>query len=630
MNSVTHSKSKNGGVLLGLIIALVVVAVLSAAMVRSLRSQAVTSTKAYNVMRARNAAESGYNYFASLERAEQVAFADETDPVEYSMKNGDKFTISVTTNVNYLYATIKGQALSGNSITATRPFKTRMPIGGSGGGGDDGTGGGDGGGELELNPDDMLNDAIIADLPSNEIDPGNKGNPLKDIRNKKIIKVNGKKRNKDLEQTYAKILALHEPFITEKLLTPLSSSLKLRTNLDARYATVDKDHLFWDVCLPLDLKSEAESAVTNNYLSYDAQLKITWQNNNRNFYHPYARGYGAQGIAFKLSDEEKNADKKDLKLSYYALTVMCYSDDNEKNNLVSDYNLLNDTHWGNRNLVGWNWNDGYWGDYDCIPNDIKPPRKAGEFMIVLWRNDGNKRTWIAYQELEGPIDDRWNRYVLDFLLCIRVSEGGIDVEKGGKKGGTEFKEYFDVQLFSGDGGGQASSPGDTIAYNQGSSEKRRRYYNASDLPDAYNTSFPTWPVASEDWSADVDYFTLASATQHSPRLVLNSKFNDAELLDDGETIRIFDEDSLYKNQKESNRTGELGLVFCGNFMSGIQFDMLNPDGELKVKNPDDEDYLNADIPSLYMAVDDVAIKWGMKGSSGGSGEETGTTIITDF
>jgi len=65
-------QAKQGGVLIGLIVAMVAVGVLSAAMVKSLRSQAVMSGRTYSLMRARYAADSGYTYFSSLSGAEQM------------------------------------------------------------------------------------------------------------------------------------------------------------------------------------------------------------------------------------------------------------------------------------------------------------------------------------------------------------------------------------------------------------------------------------------------------------------------------------------------------------------------------------------------------------------------------
>ena len=109
-------QAKRGGLLIGLIVAMVAVGILSAAMVKSLRSQAVTSARTYNLMRARYAADSGNNYF-SLRVNEGTS-----DDVEgqYTLGNGDQFEIIVTTNVTNPFVTIIGRRMAGDDVLAVR------------------------------------------------------------------------------------------------------------------------------------------------------------------------------------------------------------------------------------------------------------------------------------------------------------------------------------------------------------------------------------------------------------------------------------------------------------------------------------------------------------------------------
>ncbi|MBC8205547.1 MAG: hypothetical protein H8E68_00135 [Kiritimatiellaeota bacterium] len=130
-------QAKKGGVLLGMVVAMVVVGALSVAMVKSLQGQAVTGGRSYNLMRARYAADSGYNYFVKLTQTKQIAFAGGVAS-NFTMLNEDQFSITVTTNSTYIDAKILGKMRSGGNVLATRPFNVRIPMSGSSSGGPNG------------------------------------------------------------------------------------------------------------------------------------------------------------------------------------------------------------------------------------------------------------------------------------------------------------------------------------------------------------------------------------------------------------------------------------------------------------------------------------------------------------
>lgn len=593
----TRRQMKTGGVLIGMIVAIVAVGVLSAAMVKSLHGEAVTVGHVYDVMRARYAADSGNTFFSSLSPAQKLDYASKGD-VSFTLENGDQFIIHATTNSAYLFAKITGRRMAGNAVRAVRVLNRQMSL--------DGNGFTSGLSGETIPGDDLAEDLSPGAVPEITVDPdqnwSHTKNDLKDF-----IKTTAWGTKKGWVTTYAHLVNLHEKLVAEQLPTLLGESLKIRTDLDVRHAEIDpseKNHVIWEVAVPLSYQKQAQAALKDGYLSYEVQMKLSWQEKNRNFYTPYSRVTGAQGLAFKLRGNETDG------YEYYAVTVMRFLDENEKDNRIDDYADLNDAKYS-PNLTGWNNSDGYWGDYDCIPNDIKPSNMKNKYLLVLWKQEqGRKnpeRTWIACQDLTGDSIANAN-FMLDATIYVSVAEG---IE------GT--KEFINVKMMVGDNRYNDRPPGDDNPYNRGW-WTRRRYRNSTDLPDSFNTEFPVWPIENiQNWTADVDYYTIANKEKNS--MTLNG--NSAIIQTDGETIRMYDSDCIFVNQQ--NQLGDLGLVFCGNFMSGMDHDLLTKDGEPKVKNPTEDDYRAIDIPSLYMAVDDLAMKWGNTTVT-----ESGIDIITSF
>ena len=577
-------QAKRGGVLLGMVVAMVAVAVLSVAMVKSLQGQAVTGGRAYNLMRARYAADSGYEFFSSLTEAQKLAYAALGD-VPYTLGNGDQFVISATTNATYLFAQISGKRMGGGEVLAVRTLNRRILIGGGPGVDPPGD---------TLPGDDLDEDLDLEGVGQIEVEEDNWHDYKDNLAD--FIDMNRWGQKKVWLETHAALLNLHEKFIMQDLPTLRGSSLKVRTDLDMRHAEIDpsaNNHVVWAVALPLNYQSQATAALENGYLSYEAQMKISWQELSLDFDTAYSRVTGAQGVAFKLHGNETDG------YEFYAVTLMRFRDATEEENRITSFDELD-----RANLAGSDSSDGYWGIYDCIPNDIKPPGQKDKYLLVLWKQEqGNNnpvRTWIAYQDLSS---DSIADFMLDATLYVSVAEG-ID-------GANEF---VDVRMMVGDCAFKDSPAGDTDPYNRGK-KSRRRYRNSTDPADKFSTTFPVWPpVPSQDWTADVDYYTVSEATA----TVLNNDTT-AEFQSDDQTIRLYGGDYLFENQ--TGQLGDLGLVFCGNFMSGIDHDLVNNNGV-----PEVEDLTEIDIPSLYMAVDDLAVKW-----AGGSVQTgTGTDIITDF
>ena len=597
-------QAKTGGVLLGMVVAMVAVGVLSVAMVKSLQGQAVTGGRAYNLMRARYAADSGYAFFSALSLDDKEAYAG-LGQQTFVLGNGDQFLLTVSTNATYVIADITGQMLSGNSVSALRPLTARFSR------------------QRAVTPSaDELLDLVVSDLVGQGKGKGKGKSKVSEglivIEDTGADKGKGKSSLIKWEKTYDKLLALHEGFVLEGLPTASGgTSIKLRTDLDILSAELDtspatENHMVWSVELPLDFSTEAAVEVDDDgYLSYDAQTKISWQfegsgENENN------RVMGAQGLAFKLHDRIKATGKKEvLGSQFYAVTLMRYEGGLEENNVlgmedagdtqntyIKEYSDLDE------GLTGEFWSDGYWGDWSGIPNAIKPVLGSESSVfcgMVLWKQSVDEfgvpeRTWVAYQSLAGI-----GRRVLDTTVHLRTTEG---MEDSGS-------EYIDVQM-------RLSDSLDTTASDSRFDENREAYLNADDYDPPPGVS-PYWaPFDSNDWSTVYDYTTDMKPTLNTAEFSTSQ----VKMLDDGETIRIYDADYLFKNQ--DGPLGDIGLVFCGNFLSGIDTSLVKDDGKLE-KKVDIED---VDIPSLYMAVDDFAIRWFRVGSDGSS--DVGTDIITDF
>jgi hypothetical protein len=584
-----HTESRHGGVLIGLVIAMVAVGVISAGMVRMLRSQAVTASHAYNQMRARYAADSGQSYIDNISYDELLAYAHHPAS-EFLLANGDRFILKATDQTAYIRYEIEGRMLNNAEVVSSRLLKGSKSRGGSStlpdGEPPDVTGEtGTQVDETDSMPDANIIGTVIPDADSeNEhinLMPSGKGNWRK---------------------TYNHVLDLHQGFKIENLpIRGSATSLKLRTDLNIRYAEVDpadSNHMIWSVALPFDYLTQATAAreANSGWLAYEVQTKISWQLDENN----YDRVSGAQGIAFKLHGTSA-ADYQ-----FYAVTVMRYLNQNESNNMITDYDDLNI-----HVIDGWNRVDGYWGLYDCIPNDIKPPGKQNRYLLVLWKQwlDGNgdiQRTWLVSQDLNSEQDFITEWYGMqDVTIHLRVKEGQ---DSGG--------EFVDVQILL----------GDALSWNSGGywaphNSPYDRRWNRWDYPNASESGSPfvIWPPLDyADWNTSVDYYTI---TEETANVTVNG--TTAQFLNDGITIRLYDSDYLSKNQ--TNQRGDIGLIFCGNFLTGLNHNGLQNNGKLK----NGWNYDEVDIPSLYMAADDFALRWLTTESPDGTGAD-GESVITDF
>jgi hypothetical protein len=590
-----HTESRHGGVLIGLVIAMVAVGVISAGMVRMLRSQAVTASHAYNQMRARYAADSGQNMLRQLKNATNVAQLDlyaAAGTTTFNLANGDAFDLSITKTNNLYLSTILGKFLSDTSVVSSRRLTWQFSVGGSGNPLPDnqtpeiiGTTG------AEITDTGPMSAADIDAVVDNEIDEGG-------------YLLHGSWNNRR-RTNYERTLDLHQGFFTQALPTAHGSSTKLRTELNLRHAEEEPgymEHLIWSVELPLDYQQEATAARTanNDWLAYDVQAKFSWEQ-----YTSYGpRYYGAQGLAFKMHGTPSQ-------YAFYAVSFMTYLVENENNTMLDGHYTEVD---GNR--IGTLWNT-----QDCIPNDIKPPGEAGDLLLVLWKqwveNGVEQRQWLAYQNLSNLDGEYLQGYsdLIDATLHLRVTEG-ID----------SIGPFIDVQCFVGDTLNYGIWWFPILRYLSMNSDYtdggdyRFAYDNADDSYSLIfwyiNSPFVTWPpFALSDWSAAVDYYT---------RVVLPYIFDSSvTLLPDGNTLRIRNVES-YLSKNQQNPAGELAFIFSGNFLSGANNLNLN------------ENRFNAaqsHIPSLYMAVDDLAVRWLLTESGsegGGGGGSSGVDIITDF
>jgi hypothetical protein len=258
-------------------------------------------------------------------------------------------------------------------------------------------------------------------------------------------------------------------------------------------------------------------------------------------------------------------------------------------------------------VAGTRRDDGYWGTWDCIPASIKPPVPADPLnpvrLLVLWKQsivDGApQRTWLAYKNLTGI-----NRRIQDATIHVRVMEG--------KEAGTN-KDYFDLNMLFGD---SKPGAGDTNNVNV----VRTKYLNKDEYTPPPG-AFPTWPPFNLDnWTVDDDYYTVIKTP------TLNPAFDSTTLTVTNGALRIYDSGYLYQNQ--TTPLGDLGLIFSGNFLSGIETALVDDKGKPETigagKDKTEAAATDIDIPSLYMAADDFAVRWLTDGPGGG------IDIITDF
>lgn len=256
-------------------------------------------------------------------------------------------------------------------------------------------------------------------------------------------------------------------------------------NLNIRYET-----------LRLDKNSVFAQAWTNSskLLSYDAQCKISWG---------YQLGYGAGGISFRLHQNGTTYNTLGLSFMRFRRDDIC-------------------------SLPSWQ-RSSY---YDYIPDSIKPSNSlAGRSLVVLWQQQGSRRTWLAYKDLENDpciLGNQWDhdgQCVTDnSVMVVRVVEKLVN----GAKTSDISAYYGDASNPSNDGGcGGGTYPcsvnrnGDALAYNyptaSGAGRHRRKPYYPSYDYTSCASPYPAWPpINLANWNATADYFTFIEHGGGSP------------------------------------------------------------------------------------------------------------------
>ena len=315
-----------------------------------------------------------------------------------------------------------------------------------------------------------------------------------------------------------------------------------------------------------NFKDQWEDDSTLHRLSYDVQIKLGTG---------YQLDYGALGLCVRFHKENGHDN-------FYAASFMKYSD--------------------------------WYEDY--IPDDIKPPNKAGRILLVLWRQKGNARDWIAFKDITDDIatePDQWSgdgQVVTDnTTLLMRVEEQYVQGVKVNR-----------IKVFYGDGSDQYPDsdrnlsapyvPYDIVAgrmvghwedhwYGRRWVEEfvidggRKRYSPSWLITGDWNPVYP--PLTIADWSAARDYFSFIETSPDTytaggddTRECTWDAFNDADIapltdadiriLSDGGTIRsrefVTPSDTFHHNSEQRAEVALHGFGRMRNANSAVTFDDL--------------------------------------------------------
>lgn len=234
---------------------------------------------------------------------------------------------------------------------------------------------------------------------------------------------------------------------------------------------------------------------SSNLLSYDVQCKLSWG---------YQLGYGAGGISFRLHRDGSAYNTLGLSFMRYRHGNIC-------------------------SLPAWQ----RAANYDYIPDSIKPSTAlAGSCLIVLWRQQGGQRTWLAYKTLSGDPCVLGNQWTYDgqcmtdnSVLLVRVVEKLVD----GAKTSYISAYYGDASNPSNPSGCAGGSypcsvtrTGDALSYNYpthrtNANRNRRRPYYPSYEYASCASPYPAWPpVNLANWNATADFFSFVQHGGGSP------------------------------------------------------------------------------------------------------------------
>ncbi len=534
--------ARQGGALLSVIVALVLVSMLGAAMAGLLHRGSHAQMQSYDLARAYYLAESGISYARAEGMLDTLATAG--TPATVALDEREQFTVSVT-STNGVYTI---EALGSTGVGSARETHQRL-----------------------------VRDGITVAT----WDPDASAPPMQEAPVDSVVEAFDDYSLSTWTTKSMSDFARMDEDSVYGAATWVRTYMSANNNMSADNEDDDLlshyiGHEYF-VFGRLDLLEQAWQA--NDYqIAYEVQVKMLWD---------YYRGYGAQGIAVHLIDNDKNFNKNQA--TGYQVSFMRYAAENEEGNYSSTFS----------------------SDYDGIPNSIKPPGLADHRLLVVWRisSSGNVRDWIAYKDLGSysglPGEDSTD-WIMDYddgisgecfrdfsTINVRVTEAYANSDK-----------YTYIQVLRAD-----PKSGEVRAGNARSDDinSGRKAY-ASELQGG---TFPQWsPLNYEDWTVDGDCFTRQAATTTDPSGQLQwdglntNVFDGIEVLSDLGTIRVEDKptsdggtwvDGVWYADEWEEKRYEIGLHVTGNFNNLLLNTMYFDDFAVRFLQRDEDETLTPGV-----------------------------------